>query len=213
MCLQSGRPLRVPRARVRQRGKNFLTDDVMIDQRPSHVEQRLELGHWEGDLILGLESSAVGTLVERSTRYTVLLHLPKMAGHGAPRRKRGPALAGHGAEAVNGAIAKAFGKLPAKLRRSLTWDQGAEMAQHVRLRAETGLKVYFCQPRSPWQRGTNENTNGLLRQYFPKGTDLSRYRGETLAAVANALNNRRRKVLGWKTPAEVMSKHLSSWRH
>ncbi|MDO9164896.1 MAG: IS30 family transposase [Rhodoferax sp.] len=213
MCLRSGRPLRVPRARVRRRGKNFLTDDVMIYQRPSHVEQRLEPGHWEGDLILGLDSSAVGTLVERSTRYTVLLHLPRMAGHGAPRRKHGPALAGHGAEAVNDVIAKAFGKLPAKLRRSLTWDQGAEMAQHVRLRAETGLMVYFCQPRSPWQRGTNENTNGLLRQYFPKGTDLSRYSAETLAAVANALNNRSRKVLGWKTPAEATSKHLSSWRH
>lgn len=213
MCLRSGRPLRVPRARVQRRGKSFLTDDVMIDQRPSHVEQRLEPGHWEGDLILGLDSSAIGTLVERSTRYTVLLHLPRMTGHGTPRCKHGPALAGHGAEAVNDAIAKAFGKLPAKLRRSLTWDQGAEMAQHVRLRAETGLKVYFCQPRSPWQRGTNENTNGLLRQYFPKGTDLSRYSAEALAAVANALNNRPREVLGWKTPAEAMSKHLSSRHH
>lgn len=213
MCLRSGRPLRVPRARVRRRGKTFLTDDVMIDQRPSHVEQRIEPGHWEGDLILGLESSAVGTLVERTTRYTVLLHLPRMAGHGGPRAKHGPALAGHGAEAVNHAIAAAFGALPAKLRRSLTWDQGAEMAQHVRLRAETGLKVYFCQARSPWQRGTNENTNGLLRQYFPKGTDLSRHSAATLAAVANALNNRPRKVLGWKTPAEAMSEHLSSRRH
>ena len=210
MCLRSGRPLRVPRARVRRRGKSFLTDDVMIDQRPPHVEQRLEPGHWEGDLIMGLDSSAVGTLVERSTHYTVLLHLPRIAGHGAPRRKRGPALAGHGAEAVNDAIAKAFRKLPAKLRRSLTWDQGAEMSQHIRLRAETGLKVYFCQPRSPWQRGTKENTNGLLRQYFPKGTDLSRYSAEKLAAVANALNNRPRKVLGWKTPAEAMREHLSS---
>lgn len=213
MCLRSGRPLRVPRARVRRRGKSFLTADVMIDQRPSHVEQRLEPGHWEGDLIIGLGSSAVGTLVERSTRYTVLLHLPRMAGHGAPRSKHGPALAGHGAEAVNDAIAKAFKTLPAKLRRSLTWDQGAEMAQHVRLRAETGLKVYFCQPRSPWQRGTNENTNGMLRQYFPKGTDLSRYSAEKLAAVATALNNRPRKILGWKTPAEAMKEHLSSRHH
>jgi len=213
MCLRSGRPLRVPRARVRRRGKTFLTDDVMIDQRPAHVEQRSEAGHWEGDLILGLESSAVGTLVERSTRYTLLLHLPRMSGHGAPRHKHGPALAGHGADAVNKAIAKTLGQLPANLRRSLTWDQGAEMAQHVRLRAETGLKVYFCQVRSPWQRGTNENTNGLLRQYFPKGTDLSRHSAETLSAVANALNNRPRKVLGWKTPAEVMSEHLSSRHH
>lgn len=213
MCLRSGRPLRVPRARVRRRGKTFLTEEVMIDQRPAYVEQRTEAGHWEGDLILGLESSAVGTLVERSTRYTLLLHLPRMSAHGAPRHKHGPALAGHGADAVNEAIAKALGQLTANLRRSLTWDQGAEMAQHVRLRAETGLKIYFCQARSPWQRGTNENTNGLLRQYFPKGTDLSRHSAAALAAVANALNNRPRKVLGWKTPAEVMSEHIPSQHH
>ena len=127
-------------------------------------------GHWEGDLILGLRSSAIGTLVERTTRFTMLLHLPPMAGHGvAPREKNGPALAGHGAEAVRDAISRTITSLPQQLRRSLTWDQGAEMAEHARLRIDTGLQIYFCDPRSPWQRGTNENTNGLLRQYLPKG--------------------------------------------
>ena len=131
-------------------------------------------GHWEGDLIVGLNSSAIGTLVERTTRFTMLLHLPPMEGHSAgPRAKNGPALAGHGAEAVRDAIAAAITTLPGQLRRSLTWDQGAEMASHPQLRAGTGLAVYFCDPHSPWQRATNENTNGLLRQYFPKGTGLS----------------------------------------
>ena len=213
MCLRSGRPLRVPRKRAHRRVKHFLGDDVMIDQRPAHVEERIEPGHWEGDLIMGLGSSAIGTLVERSTRYTLLLHLPRMEGHGGPPIKDGPPLAGHGAQAVNAAIAKAIAKLPEGLRRSLTWDQGAEMAHHVRLTAETGLKVYFCLPHSPWQRGTNENTNGLLRQYFPKGTDLSRHSEQTLATVADALNERPRKTLDWRTPSEVMDKHLSSRRH
>jgi IS30 family transposase len=168
-------------------------------------------GHWEGDLILGLDSSAIGTLVERTTRFTMLLHLPRMTEHGAgPRVKNGPALAGHGAEAVRDAIAAAITTLPQQLRRSLTWDQGAEMAQHARLRVDTGVAVYFCDPHSPWQRGTNENTNGLLRQYFPKGTDLSRHSVDDLAAVAAALNSRPRKTLGWRTPAEALDNHLLS---
>ena len=131
-------------------------------------------GHWEGDLILGPGSSAIGTLVERSSRFTMLLYLPPMTGQG-PRVHNGPALAGHGAEAVRDAIATAIVTLPEQLRRSLTWDQGAEMAQHAQLRIQTGLAVYFCDPQSPWQRGSNENTNGLLRQYFPSGTDLARH--------------------------------------
>lgn len=165
----------------------------------------------EGDLILGLDSSAIGTLVERSTRFTLLLHLPRMEGHGAqPRTHNGPALAGHGAEAVRDAIATSITTLPEQLRRSLTWDQGTEMALHAQLRVDTGLAIYFCDPQSPWQRGTNENTNGLLRQYFPKGTDLSRHRSEELAAVAAALNSRPRKTLGWRTPAEVLNSHILS---
>jgi IS30 family transposase len=183
----------------------------MISQRPAEAADRAVPGHWEGDMIIGLHSSAIGTLVERTTRFTMLLHLPPMAGHlpGA-RVKNGPALAGRGAKAVRDAIAKKIQKLPAQLRRSLTWDQGAELAQHVQLRIDTGLEVYFCDPRSPWQRGTNENTNGLLRQYFPKGTDISRYTERDLDAVATTLNSRPRKTLGWKTPAEALDGLLSS---
>ena len=163
--------------------------------------------------ILGLGSSAIGTLVERTTRFTLLLHLPRMASHGpGPRVKNGPALAGHGAEAVRDAIARTIVTLPAQLRRSLTWDQGAEMTHHARLRVDTGVAVYFCDPHSPWQRGTNENTNGLLRQYFPKGTDISRYAPRDLGAVAHALNTRPRKTLDWKTPDEVLNDVLQ-YRH
>ncbi len=209
-CLRTGRALRVPRARVRGRGKNFVTDEVMISQRPAEAADRAVPGHWEGDLIIGLDSSAIGTLVERSSRFTMLLHLPPLDGRDALRVKNGPALAGHGAEAVRDAIAATITALPQQLRRSLTWDQGAEMAQHSQLRVDTGLEVYFCDPRSPWQRGSNENTNGLLRQYFPKGTDLARHSVEDLAAVAAALNTRPRKTLGWKTPAEVLDEHLAT---
>jgi IS30 family transposase len=207
-CLRTGRALRVPRARTRQ-GKNFVTDEVLISQRPAEAEDRAVPGHWEGDLILGLGSSAIGTLVERTTRFTMLLHLPPMPGHGGPRVKNGPALTGHGAGAVRDAIADTVTTLPEQLRRSLTWDQGAEMAEHAKLRIDTGLQVYFCDPRSPWQRGTNENTNGLLRQYFPKGTDLSRHSTDDLAAVAAALNGRPRKTLDWRTPAEALNQYLS----
>jgi transposase, IS30 family len=206
-CLRTGRALRVPRARS-QRGKGFITDQVLISQRPAEAEDRAVPGHWEGDLILGLQSSAIGTLVERATRFTMLLHLPPMP-HDGPRVKNGPALAGHGAEAVRDAIARTITTLPERLRQSLTWDQGTEMAQHATLSIQAGLPVYFCDPHSPWQRGTNENTNGLLRQYFPKGTDLSRYTAEDLAAVAATLNSRPRKTLGWKTPAEALSEYLT----
>ncbi len=148
-CLRTGRALRVPRARARGRGKSFISPDVMISKRPPEAGDRAVPGHWEGDLILGLQSSAIGTLVERTTRFTMLLHLPPMAEHGtAAREKNGPALAGHGAEAVRAAIARTIGTLPEQLRRSLTWDQGAEMAQHARLRIDTGLQVYFCDPQS-----------------------------------------------------------------
>jgi IS30 family transposase len=210
-CLRTGRALRVPRARTRSRGKKFVTPDIMISERPAEAEDRAVPGHWEGDLILGLDSSAIGTLVERSTRFTMLLHLPRMDGHGSqPKVKNGPPLAGHGAEAVRDAIAETITTLPEQLRRSLTWDQGAEMAQHAQLRIDTGLAIYFCDPQSPWQRGTNENTNGLLRQYFPKGTDLSRHSRGDLDAVALALNTRPRKTLGWKTPAEALDELLHS---
>jgi IS30 family transposase len=210
-CLRTGRALRVPRARTRGRGKGFVTPELLISERPAEVADRAVPGHWEGDLILGLGSSAIGTLVERTTRFTLLLHLPRLAGHGRGARvKNGPALAGHGAEAVRDAIARTIATLPAQLRRSLTWDQGAEMAQHARLRIDTGLAVYFCDPHSPWQRGSNENTNGLLRQYFPNGTDLSAHSAEDLEAVALALNTRPRKTLGWRTPAEALDETLRS---
>jgi transposase, IS30 family len=209
-CLRTGRALRVPRARVRGRGKSFVTHEVMISERPAEAEDRAVPGHWEGDLILGLGSQAIGTLVERSSRFTMLLHLPPIDRRDGPRAKNVPALTGHGAEAVRDAIAGAIHTLPEQLRRSLTWDQGAEMAQHAQIRIDTGLRVYFCDPQSPWQRGTNENTNGLLRQYFPKGTDLARHSADDLAAVAAALNTRPRKTLGWRTPAEVLNEHLEA---
>jgi IS30 family transposase len=208
-CLRTGRALRVPRARTRP-GKSFVTDELLISERPAEAADRAVPGHWEGDLILGLGSSAIGTLVERSSRFTMLLHLPPMDGRDRPRIKNGPALTGHGAEAVRDAIGAAITTLPEQLRRSLTWDQGAEMAQHAQLRIDTGLEVYFCDPQSPWQRGTNENTNGLLRQYFPRGTDLASHGAEDLAAVAAALNSRPRKTLGWRTPAEVLDEHLTA---
>jgi IS30 family transposase len=210
-CLRTGRALRLPRSRLRDRGKSFLTPEVMISERPAEAADRAVPGHWEGDLIIGLGSSAIGTLVERTTRFTMLLHLPRMPGHGSgPRAKNGPALGGHGAEAVRNAIANAITTLPGQLRRSLTWDQGAEMAKHDGLRIDTGLSVYFCDPHSPWQRGTNENTNGLLRQYFPKGTDLAAHGADDLLAVAHALNTRPRKTLGWRTPAEALDEALQT---
>ncbi len=211
-CLRSGRALRVPRARVRGRGKSFVTEQVMISERPAEAEDRAVPGHWEGDLILGADRTAIGTLVERTTRFAMLLHLPPMPGHGGPRVKNGPPLAGRGAEAVRDAISEQITTLPEQLRRSLTWDQGAEMAEHAQVKIDTGLQVYFCDPQSPWQKGSNENTNGLLRQYFPKGTNLARHTADDLAAVAATLNSRPRKTLGWKTPAEALDEHLRSLR-
>jgi IS30 family transposase len=210
-CLRTGRALRVPRARTRGRGKKFVTPEILISERPAEADDRAVPGHWEGDLIMGLNRSAIGTLVERTTRFTMLLQLPPMEGHGTETRvKNGPPLAGHGAEAVRDAIAEQILTLPTQLRRSLTWDQGAEMAQHAQLKIDTALPIYFCDPQSPWQRGTNENTNGLLRQYFPKGTDLARHSRGDLDAVALALNTRPRKTLGWRTPAEALDEVLIS---
>ena len=210
-CLRTGRALRVPWARTKQRRDGFVAPEVMIRARPAEVEDRAVPGHWEGDLIIGLNKSAIGTLVERTTRFTMLLHLPRGDGYGiVPRTKNGPALAGYGAEAVRDAIASTITTLPAELRRSLTWDRGKEMAKHADLKIATGLDIYFCDPQSPWQRGTNENTNGLLRQYFPKGTDLTKHSAEELAAVAAALNGRPRKTLAWRTPAEALDELLRS---
>ncbi|CAN7227149.1 IS30 family transposase [Bradyrhizobium sp. LjRoot220] len=186
-------------AYTQARQELHLSRDHDQSQRPAEVADRAVPGHWEGDLILGLGSSAIGTLVERTTRFTMLLHLPRMTGHGHEARvKNGPALAGHGAEAVRDAITRTIITLPEQLRRSLTWDQAAELAQHACLKIDAGVQVYFCDPHSPWQRGTNENTNGLLRQYFPKGTDLSIHNADDLEAVALALNTWPRKTLGWK---------------
>jgi IS30 family transposase len=209
-CLRTGRALRVPRNRTSKGNRSFVTDELLISERPAEVDDRAVPGHWEGDLILGTDRSAIGTLVERSSRFTMLLHLPLIEGHDSPRTKGSPGLTGAGAAAVRDAIAGTITTLPEQLRRSLTWDQGIEMAQHVRLRLDTGLQIYFCDPRSPWQRGTNENTNGLLRQYFPKGTNLARHSAEELAAVATALNGRPRKTLAWRTPAEVLTEYLSA---
>ncbi len=210
-CLRTGRALRVPRARARQRTSGHVTDDVVISQRPAEADDRAVPGHWEGDLIIGTDRSAIGTLVERSTRFTMLVHLPREQGWGTtPRVKNGPALGGYGAESMRIALATVILTLPEALRRSLTWDRGKELAQHAQLRIDTDVQIYFADPHSPWQRGTNENTNGLLRQYFPKGTDLSRWNGEELAAVAAALNGRPRKTLSWRTPAEALDEHLRS---
>ncbi len=173
-----------------------MTPEVLISERPAEAEDRAVPGHWEGDLIIGLQRSAVGTLVERTTRFTMLLHLPREAGYGiVPRTKNGPALAGYGAVTMKNALSASMTTLPEQLRRSLTWDRGKELSAHAQFKVETGIPVFFADPHSPWQRGTNENTNGLLRQYFPKGTDLARWTAEELDAVAMTLNNRPRKTL------------------
>lgn len=210
-CLRTGRALRVPRARAQAKAWAHVSEDVMISSRPAEVEGRAVPGHWEGDLIIGLNRSAIATLVERSSRFTMLVHLPREKGYGlVPRTKNGPALAGYGAVTMTNALKETVMKLPAQLWRSLTWDRGKELSDHVRFTIESGVKVFFAAPRSPWQRGTNENTNGLLRQYFPKGTDLSRWSAQEIQAVAHALNTRPRKTLGWKTPAETMNEYLKS---
>ena len=210
-CLRTGRALRVPRARANQQAWAHVTPEVLISERPAEAHDRALPGHWEGDLLIGLERSAIGTLVERSTRFTILIHLPREEGFGAiPRTKNGPALAGYGAVTMKNALAATMSTLPAQLRRSLTWDRGKELSQHAAFKIETGIPVYFADPQSPWQRGTNENTNGLLRQYFPRGTDHSRWSTDELNAVAAALNSRPRKTLDWRTPAEALSEYLQS---
>jgi IS30 family transposase len=210
-CLRTGRALRVPRARARQKSWAHVTPDVMISERPAEAENRAVPGHWEGDLIIGLQRSAIGTLVDRATRFTMLVHLPREDGYGVvARTKNGPALAGYGAVSMKNALAAAMTTLPEQLRQSLTWDRGKELSQHAAFKVDTGIPVYFADPHSPWQRPTNENTNGLLRQYFPKGTDLSRWSAEELEAVANTLNTRPRKTLAWRTPAEILDDHLRS---
>ncbi len=191
--LRTGRALRKPRRTTGER-RGRISDMVSIAERPPEIEDRAVPGHWEGDLILGTQAkSAIGTLVERATGFVLLLHLPGT----------------HGAGAVQAAMVEQISRLPETLRRTLTWDQGAEMRNHVQIAAATGLDIYFCDPHSPWQRGSNENTNGLLRQYFPKGADLSVFGPDYLEHVALKLNNRPRKRLDWKTPAEALDQLLS----
>lgn len=207
--LRTGRALRVPRSRARHRAGGHLTADVTIDKRPDDVAGRASAGHIEGDLIIGTTRSAIGTLVERTTRFTMLVHLPRLEGFGVlPRVKNGPALAGYNAKVTKDALVKKLGSLPMSMRRTLTWDRGKELSQHVQLTAEIGTAVYFADSDSPWQRATNENTNGLLRQFFPKGTDLARWSAADLDAVAATLNNGPRKRLCWKTPSEAWAEHL-----
>ena len=210
-CLRTGRALRLPRERSRRRVWAHVTAETLISERPAEVEDRAVPGHWEGDLIIGLERSAIGTLVERSTRFMMLIHLPREAGYRHKETvKNGPALAGYGAVTMKDALAAKITTLPEQLRRSVTWDRGKEMSAHAQFRVETGIPVFFADPHSPWQRSTNENTNGPLRQYFAKGTDLTRWSAEDLDAVAHALNTRPRKTLGWRTPAEALDEYLRS---
>src|SRR3954462_758880 len=212
-CLRTGRALRKPRERSRNRPQGHVTAEVVLSERPAEAEDRAVPGHWEGDLIIGLNRSAIGTVVERTSRYTLLVHLPRMEGYGTvPPIKNGPALGGYGAVAMKDALTTTMRTMPAELLRSLTWDRGKELSAHAQFTIDTGVAVYFADPHAPWQRGTNENTNGLLRQYFPKGTDLSRWPQEDLLAVQAAANSRPREVLGWKTPAEALDEYLRS-RH
>jgi IS30 family transposase len=192
-CLRTGRALRKPRRTAEER-RGRIPGMVNISERPAEVADRAVPGHWEGDLIIGAKNPAIGTLVERPARFVLLLHLP----------------AGHGADQVAAAMTGAMGTLPAQLRRSLTWDQGTEMAGHAQIAMATGMEIYFCDPHSPWQRGSNENTNGLLRQYFPKGTSLAVHSREHLDDVAAELNSRPRKTLGWKTPAQALAEVLAA---
>jgi transposase, IS30 family len=193
-CLRTGRALRKPRRREGER-RGRIPGMVLISERPAEAEDRAVPGHWEGDLIIGAgNKSAIGTLVERATRFVLLLHLPD----------------GYAPDRVAAAMTEAMGGLPDALRRSLTWDQGKEMTGHAQIAVDTGLDIYFCDPHSPWQRGSNENTNGLLRQYFPKGTNLAAHSREHLQAVADELNSRPRKTLGWRTPAQALDEFLTA---
>jgi IS30 family transposase len=191
-CLRTGRAKRRPRHRPDNTGR--IKDMVMISERPAEADDRAVPGHWEGDLIIGKDcKSAVGTLVERATRYVLLLHLPD----------------GRGAASVDAAMRKAITTLPGELFRTITWDQGKEIAYHAQFTIATGIQVYFCDPHKPWQRGSNENTNGLLRQYLPKGTDLSAHTAEDIAHIARSLNNRPRKTLGYMKPSEKLAELLA----
>lgn len=210
-CLRTGRALRVPRARSKSKPQGHVTADVVISARPAEAADRAVPGHWEGDLIIGTGRSAIGTVVERHSRATLLVHLPRLDGWGeTPPVKNGPALGGYGAVAMAEALTTTMTRLPEQLRQTLTWDRGKELAGHAQFTMDTGTKVFFADPHSPWQRPTNENTNGLLRQYFPKGTDLSRWNADDLEAVALTLNNRPRKSLNWRTPTEVLEEQLRS---
>jgi transposase, IS30 family len=191
-CLRTGRAKRRPRGRNENTGQ--IRDMVMISERPAEAQDRAVPGHWEGDLLIGGNlKSAVGTLVERGSRFVLLLHLP----------------AGRDAHLVERAMRDAIGTLPAELARSITWDQGKEMAYHADFTLATGVPVYFCDPHKPWQRGSNENTNGLLRQYLPKGTDLSVHSAADLARIARSLNGRPRKTLGFMTPSEKLAEIIA----
>jgi len=184
-----------------------VTADVVLSERPAEAEDRAVPGHWESDLIIGLHRSAIRTVVERTSRYTLLVHLPRLEGYGVePPIKNGPAIGGYGAIAMKNALEATLGSMPAELVRSLSWDRGKELSAHAPFTIDTGIKVFFADPHSPWQRGTNEITNGLLRQYFPKGTDLSRWSRDDILAVQDALNSRPRKVLGWKSTSRVSSR-------
>ena len=192
-CLRTGRAQRRPRGRAQRQGR--IPGMIMISERPAEAEDRAVPGHWEGDLIIGQgNKSAIGTLVERTTRYVMLLHLPD----------------GYGAQAVRDAMTATIQTLPDHLWKSITWDQGREMTQHTQFSVDSGIDIYFCDPHSPWQRPSNENTNGLLRQWFPKGTNLSAHGPDKLIEVAQLLNDRPRKTLGWKKPAEVLAQHITS---
>jgi transposase, IS30 family len=194
-CLRTGRAMRRPKTYVKGNriGAGKIKDMVMISQRPAEVRDRAVPGHWEGDLIFGKKMTSIGTLVERHSRYVILLKLPN----------------GHGAESVRTAMTKRILTLPAQLRRSITWDQGKEMAEHVQFTVDTGVKIYFCDPKSPWQRGSNENTNGLLRQYLPKSSDLSQCTQRELDAIARSLNTRPRQTLGWMTPSQAFAEAVA----
>jgi IS30 family transposase len=210
-CLRTGRALREPRSRSQNKPQGHVTGDVVLSERPAEAADRAVPGHWEGDLIIGTGRSAIGTLVERSSRSTLLVHLPRLEGWGdKPPVKNGLSLGGYGAVAMNAGLTASMTKLPEQLRKTLTWDRGKELSGHAQFALDTGTSVFFADPHSPWQRPTNENTNGLLRQYFPKGTDLSRWSSEDLEAVALAINNRPRKILGWRSPAEVFAEQLRS---
>jgi IS30 family transposase len=191
-CLRTGRAMRYPRGKRLPQGRGQLRDVVLISERPAEAEDRAVPGHWEGDLLLGKRPSAVATLVERASRYLTLVALPD----------------GYKAEQVRPALAAGVARLPEQLRRSLTWDQGKEMAEHTRFTVDTGVQVYFCDPRSPWQRGSNENTNGLLRQYLARGADLAQLDQAALDAIAAELNGRPRQTLGFKTPSQALAEAL-----